>query len=69
MISKPGLNLDVFRVPNRTRLELIRRFLERGVQRAPNLPSQAAPLNRSATKKSVSRVGIQFPRMKKSTKG
>ena len=41
-----SLHLDIFRVPRRARLELIRRLLVRRVQRSPHLPPQAAALAR-----------------------
>ena len=38
------LHLHVLRVPSRARLQLVRRLLIRGVQRAAHLPPQAAAL-------------------------
>ena len=40
------LHLRVLRVPRRARLQLVRRLLVRGVQRAAHLPAQAAALAR-----------------------
>lgn len=40
----PRLHLHKLRVPRRARLQLIRRFLERCIERASDLPAKTAPL-------------------------
>lgn len=40
----PTLHLDIFRIPRRARLQVIRRLLIRSIQRSPYFPTQAAAL-------------------------
>lgn len=42
MIPKPSLHIHVLGVPRRTRLQIIRRLLERRIQTAPGLPPKGA---------------------------